>query len=776
LSGFFLQLKERFIVLNNNLNAKKFLNLRRNNYFSKINKKHRNIDSRDMNLKKIVVVCLTLIMSVSVINNSYAQRNYTEEGDNAFQLEKFYEAINLYKKAYSKVKSNRIEKGRILFQIAECYRLTNDYRKAEMQYKRVISYKYPDPLAKLYYAEAMKNNEKYEEALIQYDNYLQDAPDDPRGITGKESCALSQSWKDNPTRYSVENYRKFNSKENDFSPCYADKKYRAVVFTSSRDEAFGNGYDEWTGQSFTDLFFVTLDKKGNWSKPQLLDEEGIVNSDFNEGASCFNKRANTIFFTRCRIEKKVSLGCEIYSAQKKGRSWGDPEEIVLTTDSFTVGHPTLSANELTMYFASDMPGGYGGKDIWVVRRTKKTKDFGEPENLGSIINTPGNDMFPYLRDNGNLYFSSDYHLGMGGLDIFVSENVEGEWQKPVNMQYPINSAGDDFGIIFNDDVKMLREADLKETGFLTSNRKGTRGGDDLWEFTFPPLVFTLSGVVYDDSTGAVMSGVLVTLQGSDGTNITDSTDETGYYSFDKYQILESTSYKLEVTKEAYWGDKGRETTVGRMTSEDLVLNFRILPIPVEPIILPDIVYPLAESYLTEEAKDSVDYLFQILTDHPTIVIELQSHTDSRPIPMTNDTLSFRRAKSVVDYLIELGIEPGRLKAKGYGDKVPRTIEKDRVSVYKGKEYTFTAGTVLTDEFIDGLSTHGEREAAHQLNRRTTFLILRDDYVPQIGQNLDVNNGVIIEGGNIEEEDEIDGDETEGTGVEGTEETEEVLPE
>jgi len=723
-----------------------------------------------MNFQKIVVVCLTLIISVSVVNNSYAQRNFTEEGDDAFQLEKYYKAIESYKKAYTKVKSNRIEKGRILFQIAECYRLTNDYRKAEMQYKRVIRYKYPDPIAILYYAEALKNNEKYPEALIQYELYLEKVPDDQRGITGKESCTLSQSWKDNPTRYTVENYRKFNSKENDFSPCYADKKYRALVFTSSRDAAFGKGYDEWTGQSFTDLFFVTLDKKGNWSKPQLLDEEGVVNSDYNEGASCFNKRANTIFFTRCRVEKKASLGCEIYSAKKKGRTWGEPEEIILTTDSFTVGHPTLSANELTMYFASDMPGGYGGKDIWVVRRARKTKDFGTPENLGPIINTPGDEMFPYLRENGDLYFSSDYHLGMGGLDIFVSKNVEGEWQKPVNMQFPINSAGDDFGIIFNEDKKMLREADLKETGFLTSNRKGSRGGDDLWEFTFPPLVFTLAGVVYDDSTGAAIPGVLVTLKGSDGTNIIDSTDTSGYYSFDKYQILENTSYSLEVTKEGYWGEKGRETTVGRMNSEDLVLDFRILPIPVEPIILPDIVYPLAKWELTSDAKDSIDYLYQILVDHPTIVIELQSHTDSRPIPMTNDTLSFRRAKSVVDYLIELGIEAARLEAKGYGERVPRTLEKDRVSVYKGKEYTFTAGTVLTDEFIDGLPTVGEREAAHQLNRRTTFLILRDDYVPQTGQNLDVNNNVNIQIINDEnpDEEEDDGEEID------EEETEEVI--
>ncbi len=716
-----------------------------------------------MKFQRIVVIFTILIITLGVNQNIHAQRNFTEEADNAFKMEKFYEAINLYKKAYSKV-SNRLEKGRILFQIAECYRLTNDYRKAEMQYKRVIRYNYPDPIAIFYYAEAMKNNEDYEEAIVEYNNYLEKVPGDERAIIGRESCKLAQDWIDNPTRYKVDNVRQFNSRENDFSPVYADSKFRVLVFTSARAEARGKGYDEWTGQPFTDFFFVSMDKKGNWSKPQPLDEEGIVNSEFNEGAATFNKRANTIYFTRCRIEKKKSVPCEIYTAKKRGRSWGEPEMIILGADSFNVGHPTITEDELTMYFTSDMPGGHGGKDIWMATRERRSKEFGEPVNLGPTINSPGDEMFPYIRVDGTLYFASNYYPGMGGLDIFKSEYIDEEWQKPENMQFPINSAGDDFGIVFNEDAKMLREADVKEMGFLTSNRKGSRGGDDLWEFSFPPLVFTLSGVVYDDSTGAVLKGALVSLTGSDGTNIQDSTDEAGYYHFDKYQILENTSYSLDITKEGYWGDKGRETTVGRNTSEDLVLNFRLPPIIKEPIVLPDIVYELAKWELTPQAKDSIDYLYQILVDNPTIVVELQSHTDSRPIGITNDTLSYRRALSVVNYLIDKGIEADRLEAKGYGERVPRTLETDRVSMYRGKEYKFTAGTVLTDEFINSLSTTGEKEAAHQLNRRTTFLILRDDYVPQKDQNLEINKPNIQI---INDDEDIDDEE-----IEETEETEE----
>lgn len=685
-------------------------------------------------MKKLIIL---IILALAANYGAYAQRNFAQEADKKFELEQYYDAIPIYKKAYTKVKGNKVERARILYQIGLCYRLVNDTKNAESTFKRVVTAKYPEPLANLYYADALKVNEKYEEAVIQYQEYKKLAPDDPRADIGIESCTLAIQWRDNPTRYEVMNHKKINKSGNDFAPAYADRKYRSIVFTSAREESNGKGYDAWTGQPFTDFFIVELDRKGNWSNPIPLDETGELNSPNNEGAGCFNDKNNTLYFTRCEVEKKKQKGCQIYTATKRGKGWGDVVLIPIGGDSATVGHPALTSDELTLYFAANLPGGYGGRDIWMMQRSKKNRPFDSPVNMGPTINTPGNELYPTLKADNILFFSSDFHPGMGGLDIFKTEFLNGAWTKPENLMSPINSSFDDFHMVFNYDDKMLKEAGMKEMGFFTSNRRGGRGGDDLWEFKLPPILFTLSGIIYDDSTKAVIPKALVQLEGSNGTLISDTTDEKGFYKFNEAQILENTSYTLVVTKPDYYNDKGRETTVGLQKSTDLVRDFYLVPIPKKPIVLPEIRYDLAKWDLKPEYHDSLNGLIEMMTDNPNFVIELQSHTDIRPIAMTNDTLSQRRAQSVVDYLISKGISPDRVVAKGYGDRVPRVLEKDIVIEYNKKTFTFVKGTVLTKEYIESLPTRDEQEAAHQLNRRTTFLILRTDYVPKEGGNTDV---------------------------------------
>ncbi len=685
-------------------------------------------------MKKLI---FTLIVALVAAYGGFAQRNFTEEADKKFRNEQYYDAIPIYKKAYSKVQGNKMERARILFNIGICYRMIGDTKNAESTFKRVSVANYPDPLVNLYYADALKVNEKYEDAVIQYTEYKKKAPEDPRADIGIESCTLAIQWRDNPTRYEIENNKKLNNRANDFAPAYADRKYRSLVFTTSRDEVSGNDYDAWTGQPFTDVFIVELDRKGNWGNPLPLDETGAVNSEFNEGAVTFNEKFNTIYFTRCEVEKKKRKGCQIFTATKRGKEWADVMLIPIGTDSFTVGHPALTSDELTLFFASDMPGGYGGKDIWMIQRQKKNRPFENPVNLGPNINTPGNELYPTLKNDNTLFYSSDYLPGMGGLDIFKTEKVNGEWITPQNMMSPINSSFDDFHIVFNIDDKMLKEANAKEMGFFTSNRKGGRGGDDIWIFKLPPILFTLSGIVYDDSIKAVIPQAIVQCMGSDGNIYVDTTDEKGFYKFNEAQILENTSYVLEVTKPDYFMEKGRETTVGLNKSTDLTRDFYLVPIPKKPIVLPEIRYDLAKWDLKPEYFDSLNGLIQIMTENPNIVIELGSHTDIRPIAMTNDTLSQRRAQSVVDYLIEMDIAPDRLVAKGYGERVPRVLEKDITITYNNKTFTFVKGTVLTKEYIDGLSSNNEKEAAHQLNRRTTFQILRTDYVPKTGGNTEV---------------------------------------
>ena len=655
-------------------------------------------------------------------SKSFAQKNYAKEADDAYKFYQYYEAIDLYKKAYSKVKKNKAEKARIIFQIAECYRFSNDTKYAETWYKKAVNAKYPDKIAVLYYADMLKINEKYEDAIIQYNLYNTLVPSDTRGANGAESCTLSQQWKDNPTRYEVENMKVINTKSMDFAATYADKKYKSLIFTSSRDGATGSDYDAWTGQNFVDLWLIAQDKKGSWSTPISIGEN--INTKFNEGAACLNSKANELFFTRCGVEKKKQLGCQIYVAKKRGTSWELPDSLALAPDTCSIGQPSITDNELTLYFASDMPGGYGGKDIWMAKRSKKNKAWDKPINLGSSINTEADEMYPFIRDDGSLYFSSNGHLGMGGLDIFKVEKNGDKWGTPVNMKYPINSAADDFAIIFKDKT---------DEGYLSSNRKGGRGSDDIYSFYLPPLIFTLQGKICNDSTKAMIKGALVKLIGSDGTILECITDASGFYEFDKTKFLPNTSYEIQVSKSNYFGNKGKESTVGLERSKDFVHDICLTPIPVIPIVLPEILYDFNKWDLLTQYQDSLNGLIKIMTDNPTIVVELGSHTDNRGSLEYNDSLSFKRAKSVVDYIITKGIAGDRLVAKGYGERVSRTLTKDITR----DGFVFNKGITLTEEFINKFKgTEKKFEAAHQLNRRTEFRVLRDNYVPRTDNSSD----------------------------------------
>lgn len=682
---------------------------------------------------------LSLIITVSDVK---AQKNFGAEADKAYDTEQYSVAIDLYKQAYNKVKKNKAEKARILYRLAECYRMTNNAKQAINWYQRVTKAGYPDAAVYLYLADALKADERFPEAIVQYNEYTKLKPEDPRGKYGVESCELAQKWLDEPTRYVVENVKKFNSKSSDFSPYWADKNYKAILFTSTREGSTGNGSDGWTGQAFSDLYVVTQDKKGAWSEPLPADEN--INTEVNEGNPWINKKANIIYFTRCPIVKKSKIGCQIYYSKKQGKGWAPPDTLLLAPDmSYAVGHPTLSDDELTIYFASNMPGGYGGRDIWMASRTKKTKPFEKPINLGPSVNTESNEMFPYLRDDGVLFYSSNALslLGMGGLDIYKVSKEGDKWGKPSNLQSPLNSAGDDFGIIFKGN---------KEEGYLTSNRKGGRGDDDIYSFFLPPLVFTLQGTIRDDSTKQIISGAHVKLVGSDGSVVEDSTDATGMYHFGKTQILENTSYELSISKNKYFGAKGRETTVGLMKSKDLVHDFNLAPIPPVPVVLPDVLYVVGQWDLTPQAIDSLNWLVNILKLNDRWVIELSSHTDIRPIKITNDTLSKNRAISAYKYLVSQGINAERIKPVGFGANKPRVLDRDKSVILDVKKYAacktaifFAKGTALTPDYIKNLKTTCEKEAAHQLNRRTEFVVLSEDFVPTASNDTAANLVITI---------------------------------
>lgn len=657
----------------------------------------------------------------------HGQRNVAETADQAFGEQKYSIAIDRYKKAYSKIKKDRSEKNRIRFQMAECYRYMNETKRAEATYKSLYRNDYykEKPVVLLHYGNMMMINQNYDEAIPVFEEYIKLKPDDPRGPEGLKSCQMAKYWTEHPTNHQLTNLREINTREDDFAAAYATDNFNTLIITSNREGSTGKDADEWTGQSFTDLFLARQDRKGVWSTPDLLEKEGKINTETNEGIARMNSSFTTMYFTRCGNEKGKQSGCHIYTSQKQGRSFGDPQIIDLGGDSTSaIGHPTLSDDETMIIFSADFPEGYGGKDLYIATRKKADDDFGRPKNLGPVINTPGEELFPFLRSDTVLYFSSNGHVGMGGLDIFRSTLRGEEWSIPVNAGYPLNSHADDHGIIFN--------PLSGEEGFFASNRpefedQRAKGGDDIWYFIVPPLEFTLAGTVKDDRTLLFVEGAEVRMIGSDGTSIKATTNSVGRYEFTKEQFLPKTTYELIVTKEGYFTARGTETTVGVERSKDFVHDFIIEPIPRKPIVLPEILYDLAKWNLKPQYQDSLQGLIQTLNDNPTLVIELASHTDIRDTDERNDILSQKRAQSVVDYLIIRGIDPDRLVAKGYGERVPRALDRP---YYLNGIMILDSAAALTETFIEGLPNTEQKEFAHQLNRRTEFSVLRNDFVPK----------------------------------------------
>ncbi len=670
-----------------------------------------------MKILKFIPSVLLLFISAA----TFAQRGVTFNADKAYESGDYYDAINLYKKAYTKEK-NKAKKAEVIFKVAECYRHTNDYKNQEVWYGKAVKAKIKDPNAVLFFANALKYNGKYDEAIVQYESYKKLNGTDPAGELGVQSCTQAQKWKDHPTRFKVENASPINTKYSDFGAVYSNKDHRHIIYTSARVEAMGKNDDGGTGEKFQDLFEATVDKKGKWSAPKPLLEP--VNSTDNDGAATLSTKGDDMYFTRCDFGKsKIGL-CNIYYSRRKGSTWDEPKLLTLAPDSTVVGQPSLSADEQQLYFVSNMPGGQGGYDIYVCAWDKTNKKWGSAVNLGPKINTPEDEMFPFIASDGTLYFSSKGHIGMGGLDIFRTKMNGSSWDEPINLKYPANTSSDDFAFISDESG---------ETGFLSSNREGGKGNDDIYKWTLPPLVFTVSGKVFDADSRANIEGARIEIFASDGSNIPFNTDKTGSYKFD---LKPETDYKLVATVPSYLSKQYELSTKGLENSKDFIGDFDFaLKSTLKAIELPNILYDLAKWDLRPESKKALDGLIAIMNDNPTIVIELGSHTDSRPIPMSNDTLSQHRAESVVNYLIEKGIDPGRLVAKGYGQHQPRTLDKDIGS--------FKQGDVLTDAFIGGLKKVPQKEEAHQLNRRTEFRVLRTNFLK--GENSDsIPNKPVIE--------------------------------
>ena len=657
-------------------------------------------------MKKNKFFLISLIGLLFITVQGYSQRDKTSKAEAAFKAGEYTFAIDLYKAAFNSV-SDKNNKAEILNRIADCYRLTNEPVKAELFYTKAIGKGINDPMAYYYLAESKKMNMKYEEAKEDYKKYKELSSDNSRAEQGIKSCDLAMKWMDNPSGYQVDNMKFFNSKANDFAPVYASADYGTVYFTSSRDGSTGTAQHGATGQNFSDIYVTRMDRKGTWSEPIPLSEN--INTEFEEGTPALSKDYNTMYFTRCKKAKNQSFGCQLYYVERDGDTWGKDKMIEISGDTVVIAHPAISSDDMTLYFVSDMTGGFGGKDIWKVTRANKGDEWSKPENLGADINTPGDEVFPFIHSDGTLYFSSNGHAGIGGLDIYkAKQNTNGSW-KVENMETPINSNADDFGIVFQSDV---------EKGYFSSSRTA-RGDDDIFTFNLPPLKFNLLGVVKDEKTDQPIAEASVKSVSSDGLTVDIKADKNGAF---RMIMKASTDYVLIGSKEGYLNGKERETTKGLDKSKDFRTTIYLASI-AKPIELPNIFYDFAKADLRPESMVALDGLVETLNDNPNITIELGAHTDSRGSDADNISLSQRRAQSVVDYLIQKGIATDRLTAKGYGESAPKTVDAKLV-----QQYPFLKdGAILTEDYILKLPDSDLQEIAHQVNRRTEFRVLRTDY-------------------------------------------------
>lgn len=663
-----------------------------------------------MKINKIILLLFVLALISPVV---VAQRDI-DKGYEFFEKGEWAAAKDYLKSGYTKIK-DRKKKPEVTFMIAECYRSMHNTKVAESWYRKAIFRKYTDPIAILYYADMLKMNEKYDEAVIQYKAYLEKVPGDERGEYGVASCERAAVWKNNPTRYKVEAMAFFNDREADFAPAFAKKDYRVVYFTSSREGTTGDKVSDISGVNYYDIFQTSLDRKGKWSVPVPLGPP--VNSEYEEGACALNKKANQLFFSRCAEAKHKILGCQIYFSTKKGQGWSDPTRLPLAADSLDIKFPNLSPDEKTLFFTAEIPGGYGGQDIWMVKRSKKTKPFGQPINLGPEINTFGNEWTPFLRNDSTLYFSSDQHLGMGGMDIFVAHlQKDGKWAVE-NMKYPLNSAADDFGIIFKGN---------EEEGFFSSNRSGGKGSFDIYYFELPGLRFESKGFIVDKETEEPLIGAKVTVRGDNGFLLEMESEADGSYRFPK--LKGNVDYIVTAEMDGYFLSKINFSTKGVDEDKTFESNIALEKIIIAKVYnVPDIFYDFNKATLREESKISLDSLVILLEDNPKLTIQIMSHTDARGTNEANLDLSNRRAKSVVDYLVSKGIEAERLTSQGFGESEPYIVSADDVAKFP----FLKEGVSLSEDFINNLSTNDQKEEAHQLNRRTQFKVLSADFISKL---------------------------------------------
>ena len=629
-----------------------------------------------------------------------------KKGDKFYAVGEYFDAAAQYRKAYTQTSNkDRAFKGKCAMKMADCYRRINFTSKAIAAYNNALRYKQDDSLTQLYLGQLYMRNGNYKEATKHFQAAIDSMRLPDEGIrlakNGLKAAQLAPEWKKQGSDYTVKREALFNSRRAEYSPMLAGDEDNQLYFTSTRNQAQGDEYSGITGSMAADIFMSQKDDKGKWGKPQAIDSE--LNSVFDEGACSFTPDGRTMYLTQCKSDPDYPRYATIVVSNRSDAAWSKPTEVMIAKDTLSsFAHPAVSPNGEWLYFVSDMPGGLGGYDIWRCRLLSNNS-VGAPENLGEPVNTPGNEMFPTFRPNGDLYFSSDGHPGMGGLDIFIAKGKTIE-----HPGFPLNSQGDDFGMTF--------EGRLNK-GFFCSSRGDARGYDHIYSFFNPEIVQTVKGWVYEQD-GYELTAAQVYMVGNDGTNQKLSVRGDGSFT---QEIKAGVDYVFLATCKGFLNHQ-EELRVAPVTkSEEYVLQFPLANISA-PVLIENIFYDFDKATLRPESQTALDELVNLLNENPNITIELSAHTDYKGSDQYNERLSQRRAESVVNYLIDHGIASDRLTPKGYGEGKPKKIKRK-----VAEKYPFLKeGDVLTETYVTSLPEE-QQEQCNQLNRRTEFIVLRTTY-------------------------------------------------
>ena len=694
------------------------------------------------NILRLVVLALAFLMLSPIhvgAQSSNKKNKINKKADIQYEAGFYYDALQLYNKAYSKT-TNKVIKGDITFKQAECYRNLGNTEKAILFYKRALDFQYNnfslEPLLRI--AEMLMVLGDYEGGYDMFTTYLESDPENKVAQRGQKSCKFAMDWEMEPTQYSVENVWQWNSQYNDFSPAFGDTSYKKVYFTSSRKGPFSEeGEDGVTGGYFSNIYISEKTSPEEWSDPKIVPAP--ISTSSNEASMSFSFNSDegpltTMFFTRCESDKKKkkSKECEICVSvyKNEGSNAGFQKVNVLKSDSsVSYVFPAVNPDGDVMIFSSNLKTdkSQGGYDLWITFQEGEN-EWTEPANLGEDVNTPGDEKFPFLDKSGVLYFASNGRAGMGGLDVYKAEYDEtlGRYVNSVNMKSPINSSADDFGFIVRKD---------EEKGFFSSNRSGGRGGDDIYSFELLPPAFTVTGVIKDTKTEKPVKGAEVNFMGisisGDTVAMKILTNRKGVYNTELNPL---TVYSIVVNKKGYLNSTAEVSTVEYEVSNDFVKHVGLDPIKKE-IILPRIEYDFASWELRDSSKKDLDYVAQTLIENPNITISLISHTDVRGTEEYNLELSNNRARVCVEYLVSKGISRDRLTDVGKGESSPYIITKldkkrdnDR-SETERRLNKVNVGAKLSEKYINKKRKGQNSDDLHQYNRRTSFKVLREDYVP-----------------------------------------------